>query len=115
MLTSRRRLLLAAVPLTLALGACSGFNDDRGLGDAPAAQVDDAAVPVWPGPDGFMNIGAYCIGENGVYIHTRVAAPVVVRDDPNCEPGGVLAGVRPASAGDVENAPVVDEGEDSDE
>lgn len=108
---------LAVVGLGLTAGgltgaACSEFNDDRGIGDAPAKQVDDAAVPVWPGPDQFMNVGAYCIGPNGVYIHTREAPPAVVRDDANCEPGGLLADVRPADASDIDDAEVVQDGED---
>jgi hypothetical protein len=111
----RKRILLALVPLAVALGACSEFNDDRGIGDAPAAQVDDAAVPVWPGPNGFMNIGAYCIGTDAVYVHTREAAPVVVADSANCEPGGILAGVRPADAGDLEDAEIVQDGSDGEE
>ena len=30
------------------------------------------------------------VGENGIYIHTREAPPVVVPDDPNCDEGGIL-------------------------
>jgi hypothetical protein len=103
---------ILASGILLAAGACSDFNDDRGIGDAPASQVDDAPVPVWPGPDGFMNVGAWCIGENGVYVHTRPAQPVVIANDPNCDAGGVLSGVRPASAEDVESAEVVQDGSD---
>lgn len=70
---------------------CSEYNDDRGIGDAPTDQQPDKAVKVWPGPDQFHNIGAYCIGEDAVYVHTREAAPVVVADSKNCDEGGVLA------------------------
>src|SRR5688500_11399159 len=80
----------AGAAVVLAVAGCSGFNDDRGIGDAPSDQQPDRPVKVWPVPDRFMNIGAFCIGENGIYIHTREAAPVVVADDPNCDEGGVL-------------------------
>jgi hypothetical protein len=80
-----------AVAVAGVLGGCSKFNDDRGIGDAPVDQQPDHPVKVWPSPDRFMNVGAYCIGENGIYIHTREAPPVVVPDDPNCDEGGVLA------------------------
>jgi hypothetical protein len=87
---------LAALVAGLCLGAiavagCSKFNDDRGIGDAPADQQPDRPVKVWAGPDRFMNVGAYCIGVNGIYIHTREAAPVVIPNDPNCDEGGILA------------------------
>ncbi len=74
----------------LAVAGCSKFQDDRGIGDAPADQQPDRPIKVWAGPDQFMNVGAYCIGVDGVYIHTRQAAPVVVPDDPNCDEGGIL-------------------------
>jgi hypothetical protein len=89
--TTRRALATLAAVAVLAVAGCSGFKDDRGIGDAPVDQQPDTPVKVWPVPDRFMNIGAFCIGENGVYIHTREAAPVVVADDPNCDEGGVLA------------------------
>lgn len=91
-LTTRRLVAAAAIVGAVATAGCSEFNDDRGIGDAPADQQNDRAVKVWPVPDRFMNIGAFCIGENGVYIHTREAAPVVVPDDPECDPGGIIAG-----------------------
>lgn len=83
-------LAAVAAVAVLAVAGCSGFKDDRGIGDAPSEQQPDRPVKVWPVPDKFMNIGAFCIGENGVYIHTREAAPAVVADDPNCDEGGVL-------------------------
>lgn len=82
-------LAILAVVIVVFTG-CSEFKDDRGIGDAPASQVEDRPVYVWPVPDQFMNIGAFCIGPNGVYIHTREAAPVVVAADPNCAPDGIL-------------------------
>jgi hypothetical protein len=89
----RKPLAAAAVAAVVGLAAfagCSGYKDDRGVGDAPVNQQADKPVKVWPGPDKYMNVGAYCIGENGIYIHTREAPPVVVADDPNCDEGGVL-------------------------
>ena len=87
---ARHALAVLAAGALLAVAGCSGFKDDRGIGDAPVDQQPDRPVKVWPVPDRFMNIGAFCIGENGVYIHTREAAPAVVADDPNCDEGGIL-------------------------
>lgn len=81
---------LAAIAMAVALTSCSGFKDDRGIGDAPADQVEDRRVLVWPVPDQFMNVGAFCIGEDAVYIHTREAAPVVIANSLNCDEGGLL-------------------------
>lgn len=88
----RRYLIAGAVAAALVGGsACSAFNDDRGIGDAPADQQDDRDVKVWPMPDQFANIAAMCIGGNGVYVTTREAAPEVVADDPECGENGILA------------------------
>ena len=38
--------------------ACSGFNDYRGIGDAPVDQQPDTARKVWPNADRFPNIRA---------------------------------------------------------
>ncbi|HEY8547981.1 MAG TPA: hypothetical protein VIL36_23140 [Acidimicrobiales bacterium] len=94
----RCRVLSAVLaPMVAVAAGCSAFKDDRGIGDAAADQQPDRPVKVWPAPDKFMNVGAFCIGENGIYIHTREAPPVVVADDPNCDEGGVL--YDPESAG----------------
>lgn len=82
--------LASALVLVVGLGACSGFNDHRGIGDAPADQQGDQKVNVWPMPDRFANIAAICIGDNGVYVTTREAAPAVVPDDPECKENGAL-------------------------
>lgn len=91
----RRVLLVITTVSVLGLTACGNWNDDRGWGDAPADQQSDKPIKVWPAPDGFMNVGAFCIGEDGVYVHTREAQPVVVPSDPNCDPGGFLSDVEP--------------------
>jgi hypothetical protein len=94
MLKNRRRLLLAVIPLILALGACSEFNDDRGKGDAPVDQLPDREVTVFPNGDGFPNVAAFCAGPNGIYTVTgsnRDPLDVVV-EDPNCSEGGALTG-----------------------
>jgi hypothetical protein len=90
---SRRTLFLAAAGAVGALGllaGCSGFNDARGIGDAPVGQTHEAPRQVWANVDRFPNVSAFCIGANGVYTTTREAAPVVVPDDPNCAEGGIL-------------------------
>ena len=87
-----KKTLAGTVVLALAvLASCSKFNDDRGIGDAPADQQPDRHVKVWAMPDTFANVAAQCLGENGIYVTTREAAPVVVANDPNCDEGGVLA------------------------
>lgn len=74
----------------LAAAGCSG--DDKGLGDAPVGDSNEAPRRVWTAPDQFMNVAAFCIGVNGAYVHTREAAPVIVPNDPNCAEGGILLG-----------------------
>ncbi len=86
-----------AVGALLVLGACS--RDGKGLGDAPVGGTDEAPRRVWTSPDQFMNIAAFCIGENGAYVHTRAAAPVIIPDDPNCDEGGILAIAPETTAG----------------
>lgn len=86
-----RGVAAAALVALLATG-CSSYNDKRGKGDAPVGEFNDDARAVWNGPDSFMNIAAWCIGADGVYAHTREAAPVILANDPNCAEGGVLAG-----------------------
>lgn len=85
-----RNTVIAVAALGLVLAGCSGFNDERGRGDAPVGQRFEQPRRVWVNVDQFPNIAAFCIGENGVYTHTRQAAPVVVPDDKNCDEGGVL-------------------------
>lgn len=111
-MTTRTRLTLALLAVTVAAGCgIVPTDDDRGLGDAGARQVDDSDVAVFAGPDTFMNVGAYCIGEDAVYIHTREAAPVVVADSKNCDEGGALAQVDRADAPLVlDELDTVDEG-----
>lgn len=60
------------------------YNNDRGKGDAPISDVSDEEVFVMNFPDGFANIAFKCHGPNGVYTHTREAAPIVIKDDANC-------------------------------
>ena len=93
--TSRWTVRVAAAATTLVVAVtaagCSGYNDDRGKGDAPAGARHEAPRQVWQNLDGYPNVSAFCVGVNGVYTTTREAAPVVVPDDPNCAEGGILA------------------------
>lgn len=86
-----KKSLIGAAVGVLILASCSSYNDARGIGDAPVGKRHEAPRQVWQNIDGMMNIAAFCIGVNGVYTHTREAAPVVVPNDPNCSEGGVLA------------------------
>jgi hypothetical protein len=83
-----RNLIISAVAIVTfgtVIGACSEYNDDRGIGDAPVQQEPDREIRVFPNGDGFPNIAFLCIGGNGVYTTTREAPPVVVASDPECE------------------------------
>ena len=84
----RTRLTIAAAAVFL-VGAvgCQSYNESRGKGDAPVGSTDDTPAKVVNFPNGFMNVAFKCIGPNGVYAHTREAAPAVVPDDPNCATG----------------------------
>lgn len=83
-------LAIGVLALIVVLSSCSGWNDERGIGDAHADQQPDKDVKVWPMPDQFANIAAICIGSNGVYVTTREAAPFVLANDPECAENGVL-------------------------
>lgn len=89
--TVRGAVMAGALAMTVGAAGCSGFNDDRGKGDAPVGRRHEAPRQVWQNLDGFPNVSAFCVGVNGVYTTTREAAPVVVPDDPNCAEGGILA------------------------
>ena len=84
-----RKGIIAGLAVVI-LAGCGSYNDARGIGDAPVGKRHEAPRQVWQNIDGMMNIAAFCIGENGVYTHTREAPPVIVRDDPNCDEGGIL-------------------------
>lgn len=79
--------------MVLAVGVvgCSGYNDERGKGDAPVGRRHESPRQVWQNVDGFPNLVAFCVGVNGVYTTTREAPPVVIPEDPNCAEGGLLA------------------------
>lgn len=85
-----RKIITVTAITALALTGCDQHNDDRGIGDAPVGTRHEDPRQVWQNIDGFPNIAAFCIGPNGVYTHTRAAAPVVVVSDPNCAEGGLL-------------------------
>jgi hypothetical protein len=80
--------IIAGLALILVLGGCSAWNDAHGKGDAPVGRQDDSPAYVINMPDGFMNFAFKCNGKDGLYAHTRDAAPVVIPNDPNCTAGG---------------------------
>lgn len=81
---------IAAVALAaIALTGCK-FEDERGVGDAPVGTLHEGPRQVWQNIDQFPNIVAFCIGRNGVYTHTRAAAPIVIANDANCTDDGIL-------------------------
>lgn len=82
-----KRLTVIAVVVLVASG-CQGYNDKRGRGGAPInLPSDDSPAEVVNFPDKFHNVAFKCMGVNGIYTHTREAAPVVVPNDPMCLDG----------------------------
>lgn len=53
----------AAALLVLGAVSCSGYNDERGMGDAPVAgkKGDDTPKYVTNNPDGFGNVVTGCV------------------------------------------------------
>jgi hypothetical protein len=85
-----RKLALPAIAVVLTLSACSGFNDERGWGDAPVSKRDDSGAEVINFPNQFANIAHKCDGQgHRVYVvtHSKTDVPPVVIADPTC-PGG---------------------------
>ncbi len=83
-----KRRLWIAFPI-IALAGCSqgGYGETHGIKDAPVEPADkqnNGPAHIITMPDGFQNIAFKCDGKNGIYTHTRVAAPVIVANDPNC-------------------------------
>lgn len=85
-MTKTKRVAALAALSILTLAGCSEYNDQRGKGDAPVQNRagDDAPAVVINMPDGFSNIAVKCLNGNGLYVTTREAAPVIVKDDSNC-------------------------------
>lgn len=66
MYSNKKRAAVAAVVAAVALGtmtACSGYNDERGKGDAPVANRsgEDSPKHVTNNPDGFGNVATGCV------------------------------------------------------
>ncbi len=78
------RRLVGASLVALAAAGCSGFNNERGIGDAPVGAQDRTAPEVVVFSDKFLNVETKCNHGNRIYSHTREAAPVVVPNDPSC-------------------------------
>lgn len=83
-------LTVAAAACGALLVSCSGYNEQRGWGDAPVGSVQDGPAEVVNMPNEFGNVATKCDGHGHrlyVVTHSRSDAPVVVIDDPSC-PGG---------------------------
>ena len=82
---------LLAVLLVSALGGCSKYNEDRGRGDAPIGETNEAKRDVYEFPDQYANIAVACDGTSRMYVTTRkgdvAATLVVIPDSPECGPG----------------------------
>lgn len=79
-----RLTIAAVVTAALLVAGCDNYNNERGRGDAPVESSDDSPAVIINFPDQFHNIAFKCMGGNGLYTHTREAAPVVIVDDPEC-------------------------------
>lgn len=79
--------LLMLMALVVLFAGCSGWNDDRGIGDAPIGEQLEAPRDVYVLPDRFANVAVFCDGPARVYVTTREAPPVVVLDHPACDEG----------------------------
>lgn len=80
----RKTILATTLVVAITSLGCSGYNNERGRGDAPVGERDDTPAQVINFPDLFMNVAMKCLGGNGIYTHTREGAPVVVANDPEC-------------------------------
>lgn len=108
--------LAALFGTAIAISACGiTTDDDRGLGDAPARQVDDTPIVIFPNADTYPNVSAFCIGPDAMYSNTRDAAISVAPNSPNCEEGGLLAGTgrRDGQPLDLSQLDTVNEGNDN--
>lgn len=80
---------IVAVGLVTGAGSCEDdYNEQRGLGDAPVGKANDSPAYIVNMPNGYMNVAIRCVGGNGIYGHTREAAPTVIPNDPLCAEGG---------------------------
>jgi hypothetical protein len=84
----RRTLIAATASFVVLTTIAVGCSDTTPTGDAGTKSVDDSPAHVVNMPNGFMNIAFKCMGVNGIYAHTRTAAPVVVPNDPECRDDG---------------------------
>jgi len=77
--------IVAVVALGFLAGCSqSGYGKSHGIYDASIGQQDTGPAFVIDMPNGYMNVAFKCHGKDGIYAHTRIAAPVIVPNDPNC-------------------------------
>jgi len=84
------RLKAVTISALCILGACGSHGGSRN--DAPVGKIHEAPRQVWLNMDEFPNVGAFCIGPNGMYTNTRQggASLIVIPNDANCKEGGLL-------------------------
>lgn len=80
----RRTLVCVAALVMLAGCSQSGYGTSHGIKDAGHDGGDNLPAHIINMPDGFMNLAFKCNGGDGIYAHTRDAAPVIVPNDANC-------------------------------
>lgn len=77
-------LSICIIALLAGCGVKENWENTRGKGDAPVGLKDDSSADVTNFPDSFANIATKCVaGAPGfrVFVTTREAAPVVIRDE----------------------------------
>ena len=75
---------LIGLALALVLVGFAGSCDEKGLGDAPIGERDEAPRDIIVMPDQFANVAVVCDGPFRIYVTTRDAPPVVVPNHPAC-------------------------------
>src|SRR4051812_651251 len=95
-----KKIVIPVLAAVRTLSACSGFNDDRGWGDAPVSKRDDSGAEVINYPNQFANVAHKCDGHgHRVYVvtHSKTDVAPVVVTDPTC-PGGPATTTRTTTA-----------------
>jgi hypothetical protein len=85
-----KTLTIAAVIALAGLTACSGYNDERGKGDAPVANYSDNGWQVQNAPDGFGNVATICsafVDGQRLWQVTGGTTPIVITRDETCKAG----------------------------
>lgn len=74
---------VGAVAAMFIAAGCSGYNDARGKGDAPAGKGDDSTATITNMPDGFPNVSRKCLkGSEPWAAAVNTSGALVLYQDP---------------------------------